>query len=271
VNGTRHTGGHEWPVRGMDPASWPYAGQVPPSQAALAEARRWQAQSGPQLVPTFTPAGPQVRLAVTSAQPQAPAQPQPLQVHEHPEGTFTAVPPWQQWLQRCQPKWYPAPEEATPFYSGTLRDHAGQEMRAVLDSPGEPWEVAPPEHASWAVRQQAAMTPLPQCDATARFRSARAYMLTMDRLTGTRGLPLAKAALPAAGPEGSAWPWLALASGIREAGEAVAGMRHGDADAYLSLAEYVIHAPDYETALWLVGLAVEAKLVSSAEIEGSAR
>ena len=115
------------------------------------------------------------------------------------------------------------------------------------------------------------MTPLPECDATARFKSARAYMRTMDRLTGTRGLPLAKAALPAAGKAGQAWPWLALAGDIRKAGEELGRMRHGNADAYLSLAGYVIHAPDYETALYLVGLAVEAKLVSRAEIEGGAR
>jgi hypothetical protein len=115
------------------------------------------------------------------------------------------------------------------------------------------------------------MTPLPECDATARFKSARAYMRTMDRHTGTHGLPLAKAALPVAGKAGERWPWLALAEDIRAAGEAMQGMRHGDPGPYLSLAEYVIHAPDYETALWLTGLAVEAKLVSRAEIEGSAR
>jgi hypothetical protein len=270
VNGTRQrdTGEQERSIvddiRDVDPASWPYGGQVPPAQARL---QRERAASGPQ--PRFIPTGPQQRLAVTAAQPQAPAQ--PLQAHEHPAGTFTAVPPWEEWLQRCQPKRYPAPGNAAPLYSATLRDHAEREMHAALAPAGEPWELAPPAHASWRARQQTATTPLPECDATARFRSARAYMRTMDRHTGTRGLPLAKAALPVAGAAGRAWPWLALASDIREAGEEMQGMQHGDAAPYLSLAEYVTHAPDYETALWLVGLAVEARLVSRAEIEGSAR
>ena len=264
MNGARHTGGQERSIvddiRDLDPATWPYAGQVPPAQAALQEARRRQAQPGPARVPTFTPTGPQVRLAVTAAQQQAPQAP-PLQVHEHPAGTFTGLSPWQQWARRAQVRPFPAPGRDTPFYNAVLRDRAG--MMAAAPAAAEPFTLAPPARESWRACQALMMLPLPGCDYDA-------YLQAVGRLTGTRGAGRqAVAALPPSGADYSGRERRqVLADAI---GTAAGRARPGRAKAYARLREAVLAAWDYETAEHLVRNADRAGLVSRAEIEGTAR
>ena len=226
-------------IRDVDPASWPYGNEPPPAQVQLQHRR---AASGPQRVPSFTPTGPQQRLAVTAAQPQAPAQ--PMQVREHPAGTFTGLSPWQQWARRAQARPYPAPGRETPFYNGMLRDR--RSLMASAAPPAEPYTLAPPAHESWQARQRLAMLPLPGCDYPG-------YMARVDRLTGTRGgLDRATAEGPAAIGWDAGGQWQALAGAVAAAGSACEETRPGKARAYARLAGYVGDAPDYATALALV-------------------